>query len=145
MKLRNLALCLLVPLLAGGLDAGTLKLGKRYRDESNGFQFYPPGKWDQVPTKFREVTVVAKFSGKPKKSQHATECQVLRFLKTAGARPEGERGKSPKPVSDTSEHNASPASTVHACGPMDVGAKRTVTTRDSFSWSEYAPPPETME
>jgi len=76
MKTRILVLSLLVCLLAP-LEAASLRLGRRYKDETNGFQVYPPVKWDQVPTKFQEVSIVGKWAS----TKGAGELQVVRFLK----------------------------------------------------------------
>jgi len=71
----------LVLLLAVGSSASPLTLGSRYKDESNGFQIQIPRKWDQIPTKFQEVCVVGKWSGKAKRGYFSPECNVLRFLR----------------------------------------------------------------
>ena len=57
MKTRILTLALLVCVLTP-LEAASLRLGRRYKDETNGFQISPPNKWEQVPTKFQEVAIV---------------------------------------------------------------------------------------
>ena len=66
--------------LALGSDAAPITLGPRYKDESNGFQIQIPDKWDQVPTKFQEVALVGKWSGKAKRGEVTPALYVLRFL-----------------------------------------------------------------
>jgi hypothetical protein len=86
---------LAVSLSVSGLSAAPIKLGKRHKDESNGFKFQPPTKWDQVPTKFKDVTVVGKWvAGRAKRGWYAAQLQVLRFLKASARSPE-ERAKPP--------------------------------------------------
>jgi len=81
--------------LALGAEASTLRLyGRRYTDESNGFSFYHPEKWDQIPTRFHEVVLVGKWAGKPKRGWHTPEGYVLRFVKRAGES-EGETSGAP--------------------------------------------------
>src|SRR5512139_1126198 len=57
----------LVLMLGVGSSAAPITLGPRYKDESNGFQIQVPDKWDQVPTKFQEVALVGKWSGRAKR------------------------------------------------------------------------------
>lgn len=77
----RLALTFLVAFLVVPSDAGSLKLGRRYKDETNGFQVQTPRKWEQVPTKFQEVSIVGKWSAPRTKGYYTAELQVLRFLK----------------------------------------------------------------
>jgi hypothetical protein len=67
-------------LLGAGSAAAPISLGPRYKDESNGFQIQVPEKWDQVPTKFQEVALVGKWSGKAKRGGVTPGLFVLRFL-----------------------------------------------------------------
>jgi len=83
--LKNATAILFLVLLAAGSQAGALPLGKRYKDETNGFQIQIPRKWEQVPTKFNEVSLIAKWAGKAKKGRFTPECRVLRFLRATGA------------------------------------------------------------
>ena len=71
---------LLLLVLALGSEAAPLTLGPRYKDESNGFQIQLPDKWDQVPTKFQEVALVGKWSGRAKRGGINPALLVLRFL-----------------------------------------------------------------
>ncbi|MGQ0614513.1 MAG: hypothetical protein ACT4PV_12330 [Planctomycetaceae bacterium] len=74
----------LLMLLALGVEASTLRLSsRRYTDESNGFSFSCPEKWDQIPTRFNEVLLVGKWSGKAKKGWYTPEGYVLKFVKRA--------------------------------------------------------------
>ncbi|MGH7162728.1 MAG: hypothetical protein ACREID_04530, partial [Planctomycetota bacterium] len=70
-----------IPVL--GATAAPISLGPWHKDESNGFKIKLPAKWDQVPTKFQEVSVLGKWCGKPKKGAILPEGQVLRFLRRA--------------------------------------------------------------
>ena len=76
---RILGLSLLLT-MAVGISAAPVSLGKRYKDESNGFSIRIPSKWEQVPTKFQETTVIGKWSGKPKRGYAPPSSFVLRFL-----------------------------------------------------------------
>jgi hypothetical protein len=67
--------------LAAGSQASPLKLGRRYKDESNGFALHPPSKWEQVPTKFQEVATVGKWVGRAKRGRSSPALLVLRFEK----------------------------------------------------------------
>jgi hypothetical protein len=60
---------------------GSLRLGKRHKDESNGFQITTPSKWDQVPAKFQEVSIVGKWAAPRVKGRYLSNMLVLRFLK----------------------------------------------------------------
>jgi len=86
MSLRRKPRRVLVPVLAAlaflsaGAPAAPLSLGRRYKDESNGFQVYPPRKWEQVPTKFNETAVVGKWGGRRRRGFFSPELRVLRFL-----------------------------------------------------------------
>jgi hypothetical protein len=66
--------------LAVGSEAAPATLGPRHKDESNGFQIQIPEKWDQVPTKFQEVALVGKWSGRAKRGEITPALFVLRFL-----------------------------------------------------------------
>jgi len=66
--------------LVVGSEAAPITLGPRYKDESNGFQIQLPEKWEQVPTKFQEVTLVGKWNGRAKRGEIAPTLFVLRFL-----------------------------------------------------------------
>ena len=61
--------------------AGPLKLGRSYKDESNGFRINPPRKWEMVPTKFQEVTVVGKWVTNRPKQGFPEKLFVVRLLK----------------------------------------------------------------
>jgi len=63
-----------------GSSAAPISLGARYKDESNGFKIQVPEKWDQVPTKFQEVTLVGKWNGRAKRGEITPALFVLRFL-----------------------------------------------------------------
>jgi hypothetical protein len=78
--------------LSVGVSAAPAQLGPWVKDESNGFKFKGLAKWDQVPTKFQEVAVVGKWSGRSKRGSWEPECNVLRFLRKSG---EGESGTPP--------------------------------------------------
>ncbi len=78
--LRRLLGLVLLLLLAVGSEAAPITLGPRYKDESNGFQIQLPDKWDQVPTKFQEVALVGKWSGRAKRGGIGPGLWVLRFL-----------------------------------------------------------------
>ncbi len=82
--MRKLTVLTLLLLLAHeGSEAASLKLGRRYRDESNGFQIQPPAKWEQVPTKFQDVAQIGKWVAKrAKRGWYTAEMHVLRFLKS---------------------------------------------------------------
>jgi len=77
----------LLPLLAllivvtSAVEAGSLKLGRSYKDESNGFRINPPRKWEMVPTKFQEVSIVGKWATNRAKQGFPEQLFVLRFLK----------------------------------------------------------------
>ncbi len=81
MPTRKLLASLVLVLLAAGAPAGSLGMGKRYKDESSGFQLQVPRKWDQVPTKFNEVTLVGKWGGKAGRGRYNPGLHVVRFLK----------------------------------------------------------------
>ena len=70
----------LVLILGVASSAAPITLGPRYKDESNGFQIQVPDKWDQVPTKFQEVALVGKWSGRAKRGGVMPTLFVLRFL-----------------------------------------------------------------
>jgi len=75
------SLCFAFILILGvGSAASPLSLGSRYKDESNGFQIQIPEKWDQVPTKFQEVTLVGRWGGRARRGMVTPELLVLRFL-----------------------------------------------------------------
>jgi len=79
--MRNqLVLFLALVLLSARADAGSLKLGRRYKDESTGFQVTTPAKWEQVPTRFQEVAIVGKWSSDRAKGFSANML-VVRLLK----------------------------------------------------------------
>jgi hypothetical protein len=80
MRTRLIALLAIVVLTAS-LEAGSLRLGKRHKDESNGFQITTPSKWDQVPAKFQEVSIVGKWAAPRVKGRYLSNMLVLRFLK----------------------------------------------------------------
>ncbi len=73
---------LLLPLLLAtvGTEGAPLTLGPRYKDESNGFQIQIPRKWEQIPTKFQDIAVLGRWSGKGKNGPDPI-LEVLRFLK----------------------------------------------------------------
>ena len=78
--------CLLLFAAGSVVDAGPIKLGKRYRDESNGFQVSPPSKWEQVPTKFQDVVTLGKWVAKrAKRGYYTPSMYVVRFFKPKGA------------------------------------------------------------
>ncbi|MHC4930821.1 MAG: gluzincin family metallopeptidase [Planctomycetota bacterium] len=80
---RLLGFTLLLALSVGS-TAGTLSLGKRYRDDSSGFQIQIPSKWEQVPTKFQDVATVGKWTGKAETyDAYDGVLYVLRFLEVA--------------------------------------------------------------
>ncbi|MHC4939876.1 MAG: hypothetical protein ACYTHK_12975 [Planctomycetota bacterium] len=79
--MRSRIIITAVVALTASLEAGSLKLGKRYKDETNGFQITTPSKWDQVPTKFQEVAIVGKWSAPRTKGYYQSSLLVLRFLK----------------------------------------------------------------
>jgi hypothetical protein len=76
---RSLAFSLLLA-WASSAAAAPLQLGSRYKDESNGFQIQVPRKWEQVPTKFQEVSILGKWGGEAKRGMMNPELVVLRFL-----------------------------------------------------------------
>lgn len=80
MKRNGIALLLLVATLSSVAGGASLKLGPRYKDESNGFQIQVPRKWDQVPTKFQEVAIVGKWAAPRTKGWYQANLVVLRFL-----------------------------------------------------------------
>jgi hypothetical protein len=82
--------------LALGSDAAPITLGPRYKDESNGFQIQIPDKWDQVPTKFQEVALVGKWSGKAKRGEVTPALYVLRFLQ-----PKENAAETPREAAET--------------------------------------------
>ncbi|MFI5401437.1 MAG: hypothetical protein ACHQ1G_00660, partial [Planctomycetota bacterium] len=82
--------------LALGSDAAPITLGPRYKDESNGFQIQIPDKWDQVPTKFQEVALVGKWSGKAKRGDVTPVLYVLRFLQ-----PKENAAETPREAAET--------------------------------------------
>jgi len=78
-----------VLLLSVGSAAGPITLGRSHKDESSGFQIQPPRKWAQVPTKFQEVALVAKWAGDVKRGLIIPELHVVRLLRaTAEDQPE---------------------------------------------------------
>jgi len=79
MARHGLGLLLLLLLAAGG-TAAPITLGPRHKDESNGFQIQIPEKWDQVPTKFQEVALVGKWSGRAKRGAINPALFVVRFI-----------------------------------------------------------------
>jgi len=74
-------LLILLALMAAPAHAGDLRLGASYKDESSGFYVRPPYKWDQVPTKFREVSILGKWAADRTKGYYGAQMLVLRFLK----------------------------------------------------------------
>ncbi|MEM8886086.1 MAG: hypothetical protein AAGD14_18625 [Planctomycetota bacterium] len=80
MKRNGIALLLLVATLSSVAGGSSLKLGARYKDESNGFQIQVPRKWDQVPTKFQEVAIVGKWAAPRRRGWYQPSLIVLRFL-----------------------------------------------------------------
>ena len=84
--MRNYALLLILLFSSPAIEAGTLSLGPRHKDESNGFQMTIPSKWEQVPTKLKEVVVVGKWAAKrPGKGYYQPSLRALRFFKPTGA------------------------------------------------------------
>ncbi|MFQ5843901.1 MAG: hypothetical protein ACE5JG_02830, partial [Planctomycetota bacterium] len=83
MRRMPITLLLLLPMTAGSLGA-PLALGRRYDDETTGYRIQIPKKWEQVPTKFNEVALVAKWGGRARRGQVQTELHVYRFQKAAG-------------------------------------------------------------
>ena len=80
MRTPFIALALIVA-AAAPLEAGSLKLGSAHKDESSGFKINPPKKWEMVPTKFQEVSIVGKWVAKRTNKGYLQEMYVLRFLK----------------------------------------------------------------
>ena len=78
---RHKACLLILLLLSAGSAAGSIALGRRHKDESSGFQIQPPRKWEQVPTKFREVALAAKWAGKIKRGIPTPELHVVRLVR----------------------------------------------------------------
>jgi len=93
---RLLALPLLLCLSAGTM-AGTLQLGGYYTDESNGFKIQVPRKWEQVPTKFQEVSILGKWGAKQKREWPPPILFVLRFLEPGVAEQPDEPGDALRP------------------------------------------------
>ena len=86
--MRHLTGLLLIALLAGGSLAAPLSIGPRYKDESSGFQIQLPRKWEQVPTKFQEVSILGKWVGKAKRGYMHPAGYVIRILNAAEEEPE---------------------------------------------------------
>jgi len=89
--MRAHACRLLLVLLAAslGAEAGTLRLGaRRYTDESSGFAVYLPEKWERIPTKFQEVTILGKWAGRPRRGVVPPEAYVLKFVPRGGDDPD---------------------------------------------------------
>jgi len=82
---RHRACLLILLLLSAGSAAGSIALGRRHKDESSGFQIQPPRKWEQVPTKFREVALAAKWAGAVKRGIPTPELHVVRLLRVVDA------------------------------------------------------------
>ena len=80
---RTNARLFLVLCLAVGSTAATITLGSSHKDESNGFQIQLPRKWEQVPTKFQEVSLIGRWAGKAKRGRITPECRVIRLLRVA--------------------------------------------------------------
>jgi len=75
-----LGFSLFVLAASGVSSAGSLTLGPRYKDESNGFQIRVPRKWEQVPTKFQEVATLGKWSAQRTRFAFMPSLTVMRFL-----------------------------------------------------------------
>ena len=80
---RTNARLFLVLCLAVGSTAAPITLGSSHKDESNGFQIQLPRKWEQVPTKFQEVSLIGRWAGKAKRGRIIPECRVIRLLRVA--------------------------------------------------------------
>ena len=78
---RHTACFLVILLLSLGSAAGPITLGRSHKDESNGFKIQPPRKWEQIPTKFQEVALVAKWSGDAKRGLIRPELHIVRLLR----------------------------------------------------------------
>jgi len=80
--MRKTFLLLLLVLPRLDTEAGTLKLGPRHRDESNGYQLRIPAKWMQVPTKIKDIVLVGKWvAPRAGKGVSAASLLTLRFFK----------------------------------------------------------------
>ncbi len=82
MMRRFATVALLLPLAVGVL-AAPLSLGRAHKDETEGYRIQPPAKWVQVPTKFQEVNLLAKWAGKAKRGWLIPGLQVFKFPKHA--------------------------------------------------------------
>ncbi|MHC4818444.1 MAG: hypothetical protein ACYTF8_10350, partial [Planctomycetota bacterium] len=80
---RHTARILVVLLLALGSAAAPISLGRTHKDESAGFNIQPPRKWEQVPTKFQDVALIARWTGDAKRGRIRPELRVVRLLKIA--------------------------------------------------------------
>jgi hypothetical protein len=86
---RQTARFLVLLLLSLGSSAAPISLGRTHKDESNGFHVQPPRKWEQVPTKFQDVALIARWTGDAKRGLIRPELRVVRLLKiTAREQPE---------------------------------------------------------
>ena len=93
MGMRRLLGISLLLVFSAGVSAGTITLGPRHKDESNGFRIQLPRKWEQVPTKFQDVVTVGKWSARrAKRGYYVAHVRVLRFMKL----PAEEAPKSPR-------------------------------------------------
>jgi hypothetical protein len=78
---RHTACLAAVLLLSVGSAAAPISLGRTHKDESNGFRIQPPRKWEQVPTKFQDVALIARWTGDAKRGRIRPELRVVRLLK----------------------------------------------------------------
>ncbi|MHC4492281.1 MAG: gluzincin family metallopeptidase [Planctomycetota bacterium] len=77
---RHTACFAVILLLSLGSTAGPITLGRSHKDESNGFRIRPPHKWEQVPTKFQDVALIARWTGDAKRGRIRPELRVVRLL-----------------------------------------------------------------
>ncbi|MCZ6572222.1 MAG: hypothetical protein O7C98_03525 [Planctomycetota bacterium] len=82
MMRRFAVVALLLPLASAAL-AAPLGLGKPHKDETEGYRIQVPAKWEQVPTKFQEVNLLAKWAGKARRGWIMPGLQVFKFPKHA--------------------------------------------------------------
>lgn len=78
---RHTACLMFILLLSLGSAAAPISLGRTHKDESNGFRIQPPRKWEQVPTKFQDVALIARWTGDAKRGRIRPELRVVRLLK----------------------------------------------------------------
>ena len=86
MKKQAVILLVAIALSVGSAWGGLLSLGGRYSDESNGFAIYVPRRWEQVPTKFQDVALIGKWSGRSAQS-YDPEMLVYRFVAASAEEP----------------------------------------------------------